>query len=386
MWGNNGMNSTMRALPYVREYSLAKRILDSTTPVRGSGVNAGIKPLGARNNVTAYSVRAGTVDATDVEFMLYKTPVITFKKDGRILVRMERWNTNTTREFINSILNVSCYAKSGKSVMELHGGGGLSVIPPTGLVLRYDVEATPPRLVFDADTKPKFTGYAVSRAKANKVRAQFSQFAKYFKGCVNLRSVEMIEKSYYGGGHTKYNAIEYTGAEIVEVLGDEDESTAVVANPWTGWELLKHRPFFQFRPTQFNTYANWIAEYEAKCAEFFDLIKDDQPDDTKTQNFYKAMVICMILNGKKPNKETPHVVVRNLTTIVVDNFDTIWKMYFARDILEEVVLKDGVTPNQTYTNWMWMYDQVKVAEAETQERKYKGELPFNPNESVQYFA
>ncbi len=366
MWGNNGNNSTMRNLPYVREYSLAKRIFDSTKPMRGNGVNAGIKPLGARNNVTAYSVRAGTVDATDVEFVLYKTPVITFKEDGRILVFMERWNTNTTREFINTILNVNCYAKSGKSVLETYGQA--SIIPPTGLVLRYDVEAMPPRLVFEG--KPKFTGYAVSRAKANKVRAQFSQFAKYFKGCVSLRSVEMVEKSYYAGDYTKYNAIEYTGAEIIEVLGDEP--TATVANPWTGWDLLKHRPFHQFRPMQFGTYANWIAAYNAKCEEFFDLIKDDQPDETKTQNFYKAMVICMILNSKKPNRETPNKVIHTLTNNVTNNFDDIWKMYFAKDILEEVVLGDGVTPNQTYANWMWMYNQEKVDEAEAQERKYMG--------------
>lgn len=370
MWGNC---STMNALPRVHEYSHALRLLNTIKPIKGSGCNAGMIPLGARNSVNSYSVRAGKTDGTDVEFVLYQTPVITFKQDGRILVSMGLWNTNTTREFISSILRVSCYANKGKTVLELRDKPILygtsnpnnpkSIIPPTGLVLRYDVEASPLRLVFD--DKPIIYGYAISRAKANKVRAQFSQFAKYFKGCVNLRSVEMIEEPYYvvPGEYTKYNAIEYTGAEIAEALGNE--STAVAADPWTEWELLKHRPFHQLRaPPQFNTYANWIAEYEAKCAEFFDLIKDDQPNDTKTQNFYKAMVICMILNGKKPNRETPHVVVRNLTTIVVDNFDTIWKMYFAKAILEAVVLKDGITPNQTYINWMWMYDRVKVAKAE----------------------
>jgi hypothetical protein len=381
MWGNSGMNSTMRNLPYVREYSKALGILNNTPPIKGSGTNGGMIPLGARNNVTAYSVRAGTVDATDVEFVLYKTPVITFKADGRILVFMEKWNTNTTREFINTILRVSCYAKSGKSVMELTGGEK-AVIPPTGLVLRYDTEATPPRLVFD--DKPKFTGYAVSRAKANKVRAQFSQFAKYFKGCVNLRSVEMAVTSYYNPFNRfntepvrTYQAIEFTFDEISQTMSvspDTDIFRVATSTFSSSWSLLLHRPFHQFRPQGYDTYANWIAQYNAKCAEFFDLIKNDQPEDTKTENFYKAFVVIMALHlHNHSTTNPPNNVMSVQTDTVVENFEKTWKMYFARDILEEVVLKDGTTPNQTYINWMWMYDQVKVAESEAQERRYKGE-------------
>jgi hypothetical protein len=65
-------------------------------------------------------------------------------------------------------------------------------------------------------------------------------------------------------------------------------------------------------------------------------------------------------------------VVKNVSlSTIKDNFEKVVKMYFAKTILEAVVLKDGMPPNKTYTNWMWMYDADAIAKADVLEAEYK---------------
>jgi len=379
MWGNC---STMRNLPYVHEYGHAMRLLKTTKPIGGSGCNAGMVPLGARNNVSTYSVRVGKTDETDVEFMLYQTPVITYKADGRIIVKLEKWGTSTTREFIGSILRVHCYAKNSKTVIELcepvakDGSSPKSIVPPTGLVLRClpkdPGSKAPPVLAFDADTKPVIYGYAINRAQNNNVRRRYSEFTKYFKASISLRKVQVEVKPYFATSEPSYyEAIEYTIGEAADVIGT---THGVFLRLSDKWDQMYHKPTPNCRPQGQNTYAQWIDQYDTKCREFFDLIKNDQPEDTKHENFYKAFVILMTVhhNYHKPHRAEDLTVVKNVDTATLrSNFEKVIKMYFSKAILEAVVLKDGMAPNKVYTNWMWMYDDAEVAKAEVLEAEYK---------------
>lgn len=378
MWGNC---STMNTLPRVHEYAHALRLLNTTKPIKGSGCNAGMIPLGDRKNVGSYSVRVGKTDETDVEFVLYTTPVITYKADGRILVKMERWGTNTTREFINSILHVSCYANKGKTVIELRGTGApenpKSIVPPTGLVLRCVPQdpgsKTPPVLAFDAATKPVIYGYAINRTQNNNVRRRYSEFIKYFKASISLRKTE-VSVSYGYGSPMVNEAIEYTIGEAADVIGITNDGIPRLSNKW---DQMYQKPTPTHRPQGWNTYVQWIEQYETKCREFFSLIQNDQDEDTKHANFYKAFVILMTASGHTSGYSQPYraddlTVVQNVSlSTIKDNFEKVMKMYFAKAILETVVLKDGMPPNKTYTNWMWMYDDAEVAKADVLEAEYK---------------
>lgn len=385
MWGNC---STMNSLPRVHEYSHALRLLNTIKPIKGSGCNAGMIPLGARNNVSAYSVRAGKTDETDVEFVLYQTPVITYKADGRIIVKMERWGTNTTREFISSILRVSCYATKGKSVLEINTGNPeknpKSIVPPTGLVLRCVPQdpgsKTLPVLAFDADAKPVIYGYAINRTQNNNVRRRYSEFIKYFKASISLRKIQVEVKTYYATPEPSYyEAIEYTIGEAADVLGTTTQNSGHTGHIRLDnkWDQMYQKPTPTHRPQGWNTYVQWIEQYDTKCREFFSLIQNDQDEDTKHANFYKAFVILMATDGHTSGYSQPYraddlTVVKNVDTATLrSNFEKVMKMYFAKTILETVVLKDGMPPNKTYTNWMWMYDAAEIAKADVLEAEYK---------------
>jgi hypothetical protein len=340
-------------------------------------------PLGARCDVGTYSVRVGKTDETDVEFMLYATPVITYKADGRIIVKYDKvWNTSTTREFIGTILCVTCYAKSGKIVLEINTPtpekNPKSVIPPTGLVLRCAPQEpgskTPPVLLaFDADTKPVIYGYAINRSQNNNVRRRYSEFTKYFKSSISLRKVQVEVKPYYRSSETSYyEAIEYTIGEAADVIGTTLDSGHIRLS--NKWDMMYQKPTPNCRPQGWNTYVQWIDQYDTKCREFFDLIKNDQPEDTKHENFYKAFVILMTAhhNYHQPHLAEDLTVVKNVDTATLrSNFEKVIKMYFSKAILEAVVLKDGMPPNKVYTKWMWMYDDAEVAKADVLEAEYK---------------
>ena len=395
-----GSNSTMNNLPYVREYDKALKILTTTEPIKGSGVNAGRVPLGDRKNVASYSVRAGTVDATDVEFVLYQTPVVTFKADGRILVRMAGWNSNTTREFISTILCVSCYSKNGKPVIELHGprnedgtGNPKSIIPHEGIVLRYTLQDpnyqripgphSQPVLAFDTETKPVITGYAINRVKANNVRKKYSEFRKYLKTTISLRKTQVEVRGYFATSQepTFYDAIEFTIGEVAEGLGvikatSENGLNRSRVNQ-AEWNQLHHKPVGHTRPQGFNTYEQWIAQYTAKCEEFFDLVKNNQPEETKHANFYKAFLVLLAMHAPNSRQaysvEDPSKVVSTTPRDIETNFEGAFRRYYAANILEEVAMKDGVPPNKTYIDWMWMHNQEGIAQAEQREVEDKAQ-------------
>jgi hypothetical protein len=389
MWGSN---STMNNLPHVREYDHALKILNTTKPISGSGHNAGRVPLGARKDVSKYWARSGSVDATDVEFILYQTPIITYKADGRIIVSMGSWNSITTREFINTILRVSCYAKSGKPVIELHGprnedgtGNPKSIIPHAGILLRCN--KTPdsnsqPVLTFDTEAKPVIMGYSINRAKANNVRKRYSEFRKYLKTTISLRKTQVeITHTWYHGMRqaetepTFYDAIEYTIGEVADGLGIVKATSENGLNRsrvnQAEWNQLHRKPVGHIRPQGFNTYEQWIAQYTAKCEEFFGLVKNNQPEETKHANFYKAFLVLLCMHAPNSRQahsiEDPSKVVSTTPRDIETNFEGAFRRYYAADILEEVAMKGGVPPNKTYIEWMWMHNRETVSQAEQRE-------------------
>ena len=392
-WGHN---NTMRLIPKVREYSKALNLLNTTKPIRGGGCNSGRVPLGAREAADKYYIRAGTVDATDVEFVLYKTPVVTFKADGRILVSMGGWNSTTTREFVSYVLGVSCYAKGRKPVIELHGpknedgtGNPKSIIPPEGIALRYDTTSHPPVLTFDTETKPVITGYAINRGKTNNVRARYSEFRKYLKAAISLRKIPVEVKDPWGAFRTRadepiktYDAIEFTIGEIADALGvvepTKENMLLVRRVAQAKWNAMHHKPVGHVRPHGLTSYADWIKSYTDTCEEFFGLIKNEQPEEGKHASFYKAFLVLLTMNAPSSRQsysaEILDKVVSVPVTTVEVNFEGAFKMYHANEIMDAVAMKDGVPPNRDYTNWMWMHTPEGVAAAEGREAEYKARL------------
>ena len=105
---------TVMNVPRVLTYALAKNLFDSIKPIRGRSPE--IRPLGSRRDADTYWVR---MDGEDVQFVLYKTPVITYRPNGDVVLSNGGYSTVSTHQFFDRVLGVDARASRQVSVIGL---------------------------------------------------------------------------------------------------------------------------------------------------------------------------------------------------------------------------------------------------------------------------
>jgi hypothetical protein len=98
-------------IPRISSYEQALALFERVEPIKGKGVNAGIKPLcdtATGRRKTQYSIRKkkhpAAASKQAIECVLYTTPVVTFVEDGTIYIDMS-YPSKTTHAFVSEILN-----------------------------------------------------------------------------------------------------------------------------------------------------------------------------------------------------------------------------------------------------------------------------------------
>ena len=183
---------TVMNVPRVTTYSEAKNLYESIKPIRGRSPE--IRPLGNRRDADSYWVR---MNGEDVEFVLYKSPVITYKPDGAVVLTPDTYSTVSTHQFFDRVLGVDARASRQVSVIGLLNKKG-------EVVNRYTVRGKDTlTLKLDAlgnwscieGAKTQFAWH-LNRQEATNVRLRYKEFITYFKGVVSLRTEE-IHIQYY---------------------------------------------------------------------------------------------------------------------------------------------------------------------------------------------
>jgi hypothetical protein len=97
----------------IRNYDCAKRLYDTTKPIRGRKED--VRPIGNRRSchhtLKAYNFkREGAPHETIncIGLCYGNTEVVTYRDDGIVGINMGRWNTVSTAEFINSYTHMEC--------------------------------------------------------------------------------------------------------------------------------------------------------------------------------------------------------------------------------------------------------------------------------------
>lgn len=98
MYGYSSRNS---GICRIHDYAKALEWYNNTPPIRGKGVNAGLRPLGHRNRMHFQIHKA---DDESILCRLYDTDVVTFKPDGDIIIKPLGYVTMTTANFIGDVL------------------------------------------------------------------------------------------------------------------------------------------------------------------------------------------------------------------------------------------------------------------------------------------
>jgi hypothetical protein len=251
--------------------------------------------------VDIYSVR---MSGENVEFVLYKTPVITYLPNGDVVVKTNGWSSISTHQFIQQVLDISCYGARRNSIMEARSA--------EGDVHKYIIPKDKGITMIHAGGNWRITQfntiyeYRLNRKAANDVRKKYADFLNYAKGMVRLRS-EMVEPKRWARRQKPY--------AVITVTGDEIRGAQLKVDMLT-WGLMH-------------------------------LIKLEQPEETRHENHNAAfaMVLRHTNQYNLPDYKAPADEVLSLV-------DELLLRAHAQDVLVWTELKVGQVPSGKYKGWM----------------------------------
>jgi RNase P/RNase MRP subunit p29 len=330
---------TVKQVPTLIDYFNAHRWWENTKPIRGRSVD--LRPLAERRYADCYSIRKHPANQA-IECVLYKTPVVSFMPDGEIHVNNGGWATPSTHMFIEEVLGtgVRVCGQRGKTVVKING----SVISlGANEVMRIRKNGSK----YEVLNEQTHHSYRINRKGANIVRGRFKDFYDYFKGFIKLRAEE-TQGGHYGPMRTMINC---TFTELADSLGAKDywdkDYLTVCVDDWRG---LTMKP---------GTYTGWHKvpkdEYESTVNKFIDLIKSDQPEESRHTNFHKA---ALILLSYKHSNLTENKGATDIRTTWLDvtpaktTLDTTLFKWFAPEVLERYEVPKGKVPETKYNSWM----------------------------------
>jgi len=303
----------MKEIKRIVTYEEAKLRYEQIKPIRGRAGD--VRPLGDRKN-DSYRIakRVNPLnDTTSYQCILYRTPLVEFKPDGDIEINMGGWGSVATRVFIERLLHLNCYAKNGSSVLCL--GNNAEVVlhkTKTTVIRRQEVYPFTWEL---ASSEPVYETQ-LNKKKANAVRAQYSEFEKYLRGMVNLRT-------------------------------EQREST------------ITHRGEKYILPPSIRFDKAEFAEMEARGfgvrTEGFpvELMANDQPEESKHSNFYKAVLeLALAIRGGPSILRFPDIGIHVQSDTLLPRFREIVYRHHSAEVFEKVLLPVGKAASKKYDSWV----------------------------------
>ena len=299
-----------RTIEHVKQcftYADAKYVHDKTKPIRGRSPE--VRPLGARRDADVYSVR---MSGENVEFVLYKTPVVTYLPNGDVVIKTDGWNSMSTHQFIEQVLGVKCYGARRNTIMEARSADGD--------VHKYIIPKDKGITMIHAGGNWRITQfntiyeYRLNRKAANQMRKQYAGFLTYVRGMVSLRS-EMVEPGRWARRQKPYAAV---------VIGQDELPQLARAGTIHGLKI-----------------------------EFAELLRADQPEDTRHLSHNKAFGLAVQWALSLSQRNSVNFgQVKLPADEVLGLIDELLLRMHAQEVLVWTELKVGQVPSGKYRGWM----------------------------------
>ena len=344
--------ASIQHVPRMYKHAEAKRFHDKTTPIRGTTT----RPLGRRHDHRMYSIRETKTGA--IELVCYNTPVVTLEANNTARVRIDGWNSVSTRQFIRQTLGILTERKGNYCVLEIRGEkhtikGGEELRLAWGAgewTNGWTVLNDHPRM-----------SYRINRKAANNVRARFKPFTDYLKGFVALRTETVTVDMRHVGmrsmvGITPYSfkAIPLSLAEMADAfgvreLGDRPTyARSINAAGSPNGITLAHRTV---------VLPGVLALTQPKIVHGHDSQKMlELVSSEDHEKFYKAALwLCspggdvqLAYNALEANDKKMNIG----PTVPMKTFDKFIMMYHAQEIIEVYPTPAGKLPSEQYKEWL----------------------------------
>ena len=308
--------ATITRVQRVENYRQAVELYERVKPMRGRAED--IRPMGDRRDADTYYIRP---KGEDMECVLYKTPVITFKPDGDVVVFTNGYATVSTNQFIHQVLGIPSQHVRGVCVLTV-GDKKYPIGGTNRITLRADV-ATQWK-VMDAQV---MKGHVLNRAKANSVRAKYKPFFDYLKAMLKVRKETITNK---------WTSVSYEGVRLNIPEFTEHFVTFGRTN-----DAFDFSDYLHLNRKGMNNYEENIERFMelVQSADTSDLHKAFLCVAVATQNVWGALSI-----------DSDGLKVR--TDAIKKIADDIILMLHAAEVLDEVELPLGKLPNRKYMGWM----------------------------------
>ena len=176
------MYGGMKDLPILRNYDDALAHWKLIKPIRGR--SSDVRPLCLfKRNKDHLLIERTTVDGVDaVGCKLYKTNVVTFVSDGRIVID-NSWPSLSTNNFAGAILGRGAYMRSQGGNTWIHTLAGQFLVG-SELVLKREVRGLVTMLV-PVNPTPSYV-HKLDRAKYKQVMAAYKPFISHVRNVAKL--------------------------------------------------------------------------------------------------------------------------------------------------------------------------------------------------------
>jgi len=348
-----GFNSTDR-LPYIRGYASAKAIYEKVTPIRGDANNT--RPLAKRTDKHMHISKAQKGADEVYTCHCYDKPMVTYYPDNTVEIHDSPHNTAYTREFYGQLLSsMSVYTIKSKTVLQLKNSKDKYVIAKGNtLRLKHDYV----RNAWEVVQADGALEWALNKAKANIVRQKYAEFLSYYKGMTSLLNetvdfeVKYANQRYYKpDADTPFIAkheVVLPMSTLVSMFGEDKlafgsntlntKQIDEVAYTWVPhWKDEEKR-------------AELIGKTKAKQQEILALMRSDQPEDTKGDNYYRV-ALMMLMQGESYISTTKDSVKIATSTARKKADEFILRMH-KDEVLEQKRMPVGKVSSTNYHTWL----------------------------------
>lgn len=253
-------------LPRLRSWADASHHELHTTPIRGRTV----KPLGDRRG--HYSKKIERRGDDTIACVLYKTPVVTYFKDGRIKLCHGSYHTQSTVAFMSRLTGIQVSLRDNNVVASINGGAW--IIPSGGLMLKAGAH--------DPTNPEPCRVHSINRKEAKRVRQIYADFTTQVVAMCKLVG-DAAEGGYVGRALVLPHEIPADQGELVRELVREAVSASALcrydyasrgykytASPERACRQIEHRAFMLYRDTVFTSVTLPPGEYKKDAyAKYF---------------------------------------------------------------------------------------------------------------------
>ena len=378
---------TTERLPVIVDYDKAEKLFNDTKPIRGStNVNQpnGIRPLASRRDKhLRIGKKVDEKGVTTYELICYQSPVITVSRESKeeagldnprtFLTLRPHYISSYTCDFLRNLLwmpnRPEFNMKGGRIVMHMNGNK-YALSEKDTITIYYDRGGEGGGKFHVHEAEP-IHAYAPDKKKYAALTAPYKEFADYYKGFVSLLTQQVDDDEIEEGNPFMPRSVVRVQVQtFVDAFGvvEENLNAAMARYPYTHkhlkvdeWRVMFNKPVWtsmdDIATGRYEHATKQVAEWRRCVESFLTIVRNDQPEETKTENFYKASLVLMAAHLLRTSSNLylrPNVQAYIFSRTAADALPRELFLYaFAEEVMEPKRYPIGKMPSVEYARYMF---------------------------------